>query len=60
MGRHVTLTATFEKGRFEWSNFSDEAEYREELSGTYEGRTKKNELKTIEYGQIHQHVILVT
>jgi hypothetical protein len=56
----VTLAAAFEKGRFERADFSNGAGYRRELSGTNEGRTKKNELKTIEYGQINQHVILVT
>jgi hypothetical protein len=56
----VSFAAAFEKGRFERSNFSDEAGYRGELSDTNEGRTKKNELKTIEYSQISQHVTSVT
>jgi hypothetical protein len=56
----VTLAAAFEKGRFERADFSDEAGYRREPLGINEGRTKKTELKTIEYGLIKQHVILVT
>lgn len=56
----MILAAAFEKGRFERADFSDAAGYRREPLGTNEGRTEKNELKIIEYGQINEHVILVT